>query len=183
MPKSRRRLKTRRARIFVAVLIVACLSVILLALLSLNRTIAYLSDHGSVIVASCCLYLNVRYPGTTPECVQWWSNEHRPGDVPIHWMPTCMVLWSPGGSPVLFIGIPLWIILALLAVICAFYWRRRRGFGPACCGQCGYDLTGNVSGVCPECGGRYDSQVNHRRFDLLRFSDAGYRDRESLAGI
>jgi hypothetical protein len=21
-----------------------------------------------------------------------------------------------------------------------------------CCGSCGYDLTGNVSGVCPECG-------------------------------
>jgi hypothetical protein len=28
-------------------------------------------------------------------------------------------------------------------------WRRQRGQCPAC----GYDLTGNVSGVCPECGG------------------------------
>lgn len=27
-------------------------------------------------------------------------------------------------------------------------WRRRHGR----CTQCGYDLTGNVSGVCPECG-------------------------------
>ena len=27
--------------------------------------------------------------------------------------------------------------------------RRRRGH----CRKCGYDLTGNVSGVCPECGG------------------------------
>ena len=26
--------------------------------------------------------------------------------------------------------------------------RRRRG----CCIKCGYDLTGNTSGVCPECG-------------------------------
>ncbi len=23
---------------------------------------------------------------------------------------------------------------------------------PNLCGQCGYDLTGNVSGICPECG-------------------------------
>jgi hypothetical protein len=23
---------------------------------------------------------------------------------------------------------------------------------PAHCGRCGYDLTGNTSGVCPECG-------------------------------
>jgi hypothetical protein len=29
-------------------------------------------------------------------------------------------------------------------------WRRRRGR----CEQCGYDLTGNKSGVCPECGHR-----------------------------
>lgn len=26
--------------------------------------------------------------------------------------------------------------------------RERTGF----CARCGYDLTGNVSGVCPECG-------------------------------
>ena len=29
---------------------------------------------------------------------------------------------------------------------------RRRGVGK--CAQCGYDLTGNVSGTCPECGMR-----------------------------
>jgi hypothetical protein len=28
------------------------------------------------------------------------------------------------------------------------YARRRRG----CCSMCGYSLTGNVSGICPECG-------------------------------
>lgn len=28
--------------------------------------------------------------------------------------------------------------------------RRRRGI----CVECGYDLTGNVSGICPECGAR-----------------------------
>jgi hypothetical protein len=33
-------------------------------------------------------------------------------------------------------------------------WRRmRRGrYGPGRCGGCGYDLQGNESGVCPECG-------------------------------
>lgn len=30
------------------------------------------------------------------------------------------------------------------------YRRRRRGL----CLACGYDLTGNVSGVCPECGAK-----------------------------
>ncbi|MCB9850951.1 MAG: hypothetical protein H6817_09645 [Phycisphaerales bacterium] len=29
-------------------------------------------------------------------------------------------------------------------------WRKHRA--PGSCSQCGYDLTGNTSGVCPECG-------------------------------
>jgi hypothetical protein len=33
-------------------------------------------------------------------------------------------------------------------------WRNGlfRDFHPGFCGSCGYDLTGNVTGVCPECG-------------------------------
>jgi hypothetical protein len=30
--------------------------------------------------------------------------------------------------------------------------RRRRRAANLVCSACGYDLTGNVSGVCPECG-------------------------------
>ncbi len=30
--------------------------------------------------------------------------------------------------------------------------RHRRRIPPGHCQQCGYDLTGNESGVCPECG-------------------------------
>ncbi|MCC6361329.1 MAG: hypothetical protein IT450_21540 [Phycisphaerales bacterium] len=29
--------------------------------------------------------------------------------------------------------------------------------GPGCCRNCGYDLTGNTSGRCPECGRRVGS--------------------------
>ncbi len=43
--------------------------------------------------------------------------------------------------PVLFVGLP-FVILEHL--------RRRRP--PGHCRKCGYDLTGNVSGRCPECG-------------------------------
>ncbi len=32
--------------------------------------------------------------------------------------------------------------------------RRARRLADGHCGYCGYDLTGNVSGVCPECGER-----------------------------
>lgn len=33
------------------------------------------------------------------------------------------------------------------------YWETPRP-PDHCCQHCGYDLTGNVSGVCPECGTR-----------------------------
>jgi hypothetical protein len=52
------------------------------------------------------------------------------------------------------IRIPVWALFAacLLATIVLF--RRYRGLPTGLCQNCGYDLTGNVSGVCPECGGK-----------------------------
>ncbi|GMU81967.1 MAG: hypothetical protein AMXMBFR47_18380 [Planctomycetota bacterium] len=51
------------------------------------------------------------------------------------------------------IDIPLWLPLSLIAIPTLWLWRRdSTGVRPGCCRQCGYDLTGNVSGKCPECG-------------------------------
>ena len=49
--------------------------------------------------------------------------------------------------------IPLWFPVLLVAVPTAMcWWRDRRRFPPGHCRRCGYNLTGNVSGRCPECG-------------------------------
>ena len=54
--------------------------------------------------------------------------------------------------------IPLWIIALLLAAYPLYVWargphvRRRHRLKHGLCLECGYDLTGNVSGICPECG-------------------------------
>ncbi len=49
--------------------------------------------------------------------------------------------------------VPLWLPLVLTAIPTAFlFWRGRRRIPPDRCQECGYDLTGNVSGKCPECG-------------------------------
>ena len=49
--------------------------------------------------------------------------------------------------------LPLWIPFLLIALPTAWLWHRdRRRIRPGCCLRCGYDLTGNTSGVCPECG-------------------------------
>lgn len=58
---------------------------------------------------------------------------------------------------VVTVRLPCWLLL----VLCIAYlgiafvrgsirrWRRTR---PGLCTSCGYNLTGNISGVCPECG-------------------------------
>lgn len=44
-------------------------------------------------------------------------------------------------------------LAALLAIPVAILWRLDRPrVVPGHCSVCGYDLTGNTSGRCPECG-------------------------------
>ena len=50
------------------------------------------------------------------------------------------------------IDCPLWLILLAIAIPTAWLWRRDRRHPPGHCRNCGYDLTGNVTGVCSECG-------------------------------
>jgi hypothetical protein len=52
------------------------------------------------------------------------------------------------GGPTMF---PLWIPLFVLFIPATILWRRDRRPAPGAC-RCGYDLTGNTSGRCPECG-------------------------------
>jgi len=70
------------------------------------------------------------------------------------------LVWAlPGGSWA--IGIPLWMAFFALAIPTALLWYREHRFiPPGHCGRCGYDLTKNESGVCPECGVVIDGQTN-----------------------
>jgi hypothetical protein len=64
------------------------------------------------------------------------------------------VIWWPESDPYfLWWAMPLWIPFVIVALPTGLLWwfdRRRPAQGH--CHKCGYDLTGNVSGVCPECG-------------------------------
>lgn len=51
--------------------------------------------------------------------------------------------------------LPHWAAVVLLAVAPAVWVRRFFAASPwkaGRCKSCGYDLTGNMSGICPECG-------------------------------
>jgi len=53
-----------------------------------------------------------------------------------------------------YLIMPLWLPFAVFAGPTLILWflDRRRRFPRGHCQKCGYDLTGNVSGRCPECG-------------------------------
>ncbi len=48
--------------------------------------------------------------------------------------------------------VPLWFVFLMFAAPTAILWYRDRRPPKGHCQACGYDLTGNVTGVCPECG-------------------------------
>ena len=49
--------------------------------------------------------------------------------------------------------VPLWLPFVIIAVTTGFlFWQDRKRPKPGHCQECGYDLTGNTSGRCPECG-------------------------------
>ena len=59
--------------------------------------------------------------------------------------------WFPSEVSAMFI--PCWLPLALLIIPTALLlWLDRRRIRRGHCWKCGYNLRGNVSGRCPECG-------------------------------
>jgi hypothetical protein len=95
----------------------------------------------------------------------WRPPEWRREEDPYAGVPGWTVA-SYGGSPPLiwwvdigalpiwqWVWIPLWMPFVALAAVTTFLWYRDRRHIPlGHCPACGYDLTGNVSGRCPECG-------------------------------
>ena len=62
------------------------------------------------------------------------------------------------GNKTLFYGsevyVPLWFPLLIMAIPTYALFRRDRRIPSGHCPTCGYNLTGNTSGKCSECGAR-----------------------------
>ncbi len=65
------------------------------------------------------------------------------------WLWTSLKSLAAGSR---FVELPLYAVFAAVAIPTLLVWRfGPKPVKPGHCG-CGYDLTGNTSGVCPECG-------------------------------
>lgn len=76
----------------------------------------------------------------------------------IMWMPNRRQIF--GGS-VTVVSVPLWIPLVAAGTPTGLHFWFGRQHRPGTCKNCGYNLMGLQTAVCPECGREADRRVRH----------------------
>lgn len=111
--------------------------------------------HSSAIIQIGALYVShLEYRGEDVSSPYWAPDNFYP-----EFLSVPRILLKPDfwfvRYPDWTLTLPLWIPFVLIAIpTAALWWRDRRRIPPGHCEKCGYNLAGNVSGVCPECGER-----------------------------
>lgn len=121
----------------------------------MNRRQRRILIGGALLLATSSLFPPVHHPDTS-------SDAHLPtmvkgrGFLLVFREQSRNQAWRPPIDPARQHGE--WVLIAALTVSAVLatddYWRRSRGL----CVRCGYDLTGNTSGRCPECGAKRSSR-------------------------
>jgi hypothetical protein len=151
MARLRRRWRTLKwAGLVLSLLIVVAWAVSLPWMWYYQRhNIAVLDDEGdcrgySVYLGDGCLLV-----------VHTWAHPEQINDGPHVQRQSLNPIWSPSvyaRNNCWEFWLPLWMPFLIIAIPTAVLWRRDRRIPPGHCQNCGYNLTGNISGVCPECG-------------------------------
>lgn len=102
-----------------------------------------------------------------PKRTVYWSSlneQHR-------WLPEIgrkSAMWPAYDGPQLpytstSLVLPLWLPAVLLSAAAGlFAYRSRTRLQAGCCRRCSYNLTGNTSGICPECGTPVPDEIKEK---------------------
>ena len=91
------------------------------------------------------------------------ESHERPPPSALFWRANSEIRWKLSisqGNQVTLVQIPFWIPLMVALAAAWFFHRKARAIMPGRCRSCSYDLTGNTSGVCPECGIKFELKAN-----------------------
>lgn len=103
-------------------------------------------DEGHVVVGRTYCAPGMTLTGPTPITLKSFVRDFRSNQGFSYSTPSADGRWH--------LQLPLWSLLLAIGVPTILLWKRPRLFRrrPGHCVSCGYDLSGNISGVCPECG-------------------------------
>lgn len=77
---------------------------------------------------------------------------------PMPFVGACPLIGKRTG--VVVAGVPYWLPMILFGVVAAVLFRWDRPAREGSCVGCGYDLRGNTTGRCPECGNVIDTNAS-----------------------
>ncbi len=146
--------RIRKRRILKWLGVLACVALLSLWLISPHYSIGYGMPSSYIGCASCSLVV-LSYPNEIGiDFLGWSASKTSRND----FNPLSNSYFGWPQTRDIYIGcwlfeIPIWMFFSLASLITAGLWRWDRA-PKGGCANCGYDLTGNVSGVCPECGAK-----------------------------
>ena len=139
---------TQRAgrRVFKWAGLLACIILAAGWAVSIRYGIRYDSQNVEFMMYSGCMQLTT--PNPLPN--RGWAFHRKPFNELLLWGEVFKV--TVGGRVFRSARVPLWIPFVPAAIITGLLWRRKRSLNAAGCEECGYNLTANTTGRCPECG-------------------------------
>ena len=139
--------------------LVGCGVIVLAGVLSFFWNISYASAYGFVSIRSGHLAIKWDVIGASKPIDMLEPHVYSTGPMgegyvafDDHFIPRWWLSWEGWSSYSGRAVLPLWTALVLIGSVTAILWYRDHRPRPGHCQRCGYDLTGNVSGRCPECG-------------------------------
>lgn len=105
----------------------------------------YLRESGT-------LGWSAEYVGYSPESIYWKPLSAAPGIKVTQAMFKLIIGLYPGYGVHDYYFPLSWLVGLSVVMTALLFWRDRRTEKPGHCTKCGYNLTSNTTGVCPECG-------------------------------
>ena len=133
--------------------VVACALLLCVWIGTFWSAFGYQTSTVVVDLSVGCFEVSV-YPKGMP--TQGWFAAWQPYEA--YWLPR-LIRGSFITSRTTHVFVPLWIPLLFVGAATIWAFRHDRRFAPGHCQTCGYDLRGDFSTGCPECGWQREAEA------------------------